>query len=257
VPTPADEHALLALDGGCVEYLDLEGDPERAGIVLLHEGLGSVRLWRGFPRRLAEATGRRVIVFSRHGHGRSDPPPRPRTIEFMGTEALAVLPSLLEELGSPAPILIGHSDGASIALIHAASHAVTGLVLLAPHVFVEEATLEGIRAARRAFDSGDLAARMASHHREPAVTFDGWCNVWLDPRFRSWNIEGLLESVVAPALLIQGTQDEYGTLDQLDAIDRGLRGSTQRLLVAGGHAPHLAAPDQVIAAIRDFVAPLA
>lgn len=251
-----DEHCFIDLDGRRLEYVDLGGDPKRAAIVLLHEGLGSVGLWRGLPQRISKATGRRTIAFSRHGHGRSDPPSGHRTIDFMSIEALAVLPHLLEELESAKPILLGHSDGASIALIHAASHPVTGLVLLSPHVYVEEATLRGIRTARRAFYEGDLLSRMARHHRDPAITFDAWCDVWLDPAFQSWSIEHLLRSIAAPALLIQGTDDEYGTLAQLDTIEQSSGGPTQRLVVTGGHAPHLAAPHHVVAAIQAFVASL-
>ncbi len=171
----------------------------------------------------------------------------------MHREAVETLPTLLGELEAPRPILIGHSDGASIALIHAATYPVTGLVLLAPHVFVEDLTLAGIRRARESFIEGPLRERMARHHRDPAVTFNNWCDVWLDPNFRSWNIEGLLASVTVPALLVQGDEDQYGTHAQLEAIERGAAGRTSRLVVAGGHSPHLAAPEQVLAAVNRFV----
>ncbi len=221
--------------------------------MLLHEGLGSVGLWRGFPRALADATGHRTIVYSRLGHGGSDPPPQPRTPGFMHEEALDVLPEVLDQLDAAEPILIGHSDGASIALIHAASHPVHGIVTLAPHVFVEDRTLAGIRATKREFATGDLRQRMTRHHEDPPVTFSGWCDVWLDPEFRGWNIEDVLPSIDAPVLLIQGEDDEYGTLAQLDAIERGVSGSVQRVVVPGGHTPHLEQPDPVLEAIVEFV----
>lgn len=174
----------------------------------------------------------------------------------MHLEARRTLPALLTNLGVRRPILIGHSDGASIALIHAAEHDVGGLVLLAPHVFVEELTLDGIRAARAAFDSGDLRARMDRHHRDPATTFENWCGVWLDPAFRSWSIEGLLPAVTAPTLLIQGVDDEYGTVAQLEAIERCAPAVTSRLVVPGGHSPHIDSPERVEAAIERFLDPL-
>jgi pimeloyl-ACP methyl ester carboxylesterase len=240
-----------------LDVLDLEGDPSRNPLVLLHEGLGSVDLWRDLPGKLRDATARRTVAFSRHGHGRSDAPVERRGLDFMDTEARRTLPALLARLGVQRPILIGHSDGASIALIHAAEHEVGGLVLVAPHVFVEEMTLEGIRGARAAFDSGSLRTRMDRHHRDPATTFENWCGVWLDPAFRSWSIEELLPAVTAPMLLIQGIDDKYGTLAQIEVIERCAPGTTSRLVVAGGHSPHLDSPEQVQAEIERFVEPLA
>jgi len=221
--------------------------------VFLHEGLGSVGLWRGLPERVAAATGARAVVFSRFGHGRSDPPPARRTPRFMHEEALDVLPALLQAVGIDEPILIGHSDGASIALIHAADRPVRALVLLAPHVFVEEVALASIRKAREAFREGDLRQRMARHHADPEVTFRGWCDVWLEPVFQSWNLHDEAARVSAPLLLIQGERDEYGTLAQLDAIEEGVRGPVERLVVPAGHSPHLDRPDEVLAAIAAFV----
>jgi pimeloyl-ACP methyl ester carboxylesterase len=226
-------------------------------LLLLHEGLGSVGLWRGFPRALADATGHRTVLYSRFGHGGSEPPPRPRTPEFMHEEALEILPDVLDQLEIEEPVLIGHSDGASIALIYAASQPVHGIVALAPHVFVEERTLEGIRETGREFLAGDLRRRMTRHHEDPEVTFRGWCDVWLDPAFRDWNIEDVLDGIDAPLLLIQGADDAYGTLEQLDAIERGVSAPVQRLVVPGGHTPHLERPDPVLDAIVEFVAEVA
>jgi pimeloyl-ACP methyl ester carboxylesterase len=222
--------------------------------VLLHEGLGSVGLWRDFPDRLNAATGRRVVAFSRFGHGRSEPPPRPRTPAFFHEEALEVLPEVLVRLDAPEPILVGHSDGASIALIHAGHHPVTGIALLAPHVFVEDVTVAEIRIARERYAEGGLRERMARHHDDVDAAFRGWCDVWLDPAFRDWNLEADAERVTCPALLIQGVDDPYGTLEQLDRIEARVRGPVTRLELPGGHSPHLEAPEAVLAAVRDWLA---
>jgi pimeloyl-ACP methyl ester carboxylesterase len=221
--------------------------------VLLHEGLGSVGLWKEFPGRLNEATGRRVVAFSRFGHGRSEPPPQPRTPAFFHEEALEVLPEVLARLGAPEPILVGHSDGASIALIHAGHHPVTGIALLAPHVFVEDVTVAEIRIARDRYAEGGLRQRMARHHDDVDAAFRGWCDVWLDPAFRAWSLEADAERVTCPTLLIQGVDDPYGTLEQLDRIEARVRGPVTRLELPGGHSPHLEASEQVLAAIRDWL----
>jgi pimeloyl-ACP methyl ester carboxylesterase len=213
-------------------------------------------LWREFPGRLQEATGRRVIAFSRFGHGRSATPPKPRTPAFFAEEALEVLPALLPQLDAETPLLVGHSDGASIALIHAARHPVAGLALLAPHVVVEEVTVAAIRETRERYLRDGLRERMERHHDDVDAAFWGWCDVWLDPEFRAWNLEADAERVSAPALLIQGADDPYGTLDQLDRIEARVRGPVSRLVVPGGHSPHLEQPDAVVAAIAAFAAGL-
>ena len=181
-----------------------------------------------------------------------------RAVDYMHTEADVVLPALLERLGIERPVLIGHSDGASIALLYAgAGNVVAGLVLLAPHVFVEDCSIAGIDAARVAYQEGDLAGRMVRYHRDSESTFRGWNDVWLSPAFRSWNIEDRLPRIDAPILLIQGADDQYGTLAQLDAIERGVVGPCQRIVLPDvGHSPHLEAPaatrDAVVAFIRDL-----
>jgi pimeloyl-ACP methyl ester carboxylesterase len=248
--------APLTVAGRRLEALELPGDAARRPLVLLHEGLGSVGLWRDFPRALHAATGRRLIAFSRHGHGRSEPPPRPRTPAFFHEEALEVLPELLDRLGVEEPILVGHSDGASIALIHAGRHPVTGIALLAPHVIVEDVTVAEIRVARERYTDGDLRERMARHHDDVDAAFWGWCDVWLDPAFRDWSLEADAERVECPVLLIQGRDDPYGTLEQLDRIEARVRGPLRRLEVAGGHSPHLEAADEVLAALTAFTAAL-
>jgi pimeloyl-ACP methyl ester carboxylesterase len=247
----------VRVQGRRIETVEVAGDAGRRALVLLHEGLGSVGLWRDFPRALAEATGRRVIAFSRYGHGRSERPPAPRTPAFFHEEARDVLPALLEQVDAPEPILVGHSDGASIALIHAGERPVTGLALLAPHVVVEEITVDAIRETRRQFEAGGLRERMARHHDDPEAAFFGWCDVWLDPAFRSWSLETAARRVAAPTLLIQGADDPYGTLDQLDRIESRVRGPVDRLVVPGGHSPHLEAREPVLAALAEFTAALA
>ena len=239
----------LTVDGLGLEAIELEGDPHEPPFVLLHEGLGSVGLWRDFPAALQYVSGRRVLAFSRFGHGRSDPPPRPRTPAFFHEEALEVLPRALEQLGAADPLLVGHSDGGSIALIHAGRHPVAGIALLAPHVIVEDVTVAAIRQARAAFDGGGLRERMARHHDDPDAAFSGWCDVWLDPAFRAWSLEDDAALVRSPTLLIQGAEDPYGTLEQLDRIEARVRGPVRRLVVPGGHSPHLDAREPVLDAL--------
>jgi pimeloyl-ACP methyl ester carboxylesterase len=244
----------LSIDGRALELLELPGDPDAAELVLLHEGLGSVGLWRGFPRRLAEATGRRTIAFSRYGHGRSDPPPAPRTPAFMHEEALTVLPEALAQLGITAPVLVGHSDGASIALLHAAHHPVSGVVAIAPHVFVEDFSLVEIRRARDAYRAGELKQRMCRHHRDADAAFYGWNDVWLDPAFAAWDITDEIAQISCPLLLIQGERDQYGTLAQLDAIERVASAPIERVHLDCQHSPPLEKPDETVEAISRWVA---
>lgn len=236
-----------------LETLDLPGATDEPALVLLHEGLGSVGLWRRFPPALQRATGRRVIAFSRYGHGRSAAPPRPRTTAFFHEEALDVLPELLEELGVREPILVGHSDGASIGLIHAANHPVAGLVLLAPHVFVEDITVSAIETARQAYLVGDLRDRLARHHDDPEATFWGWCDAWLDPAFRAWSLAAEAARLTAPTLLIQGADDPYGSLEQIERITVRAQGPVQRLVLPGGHSPQLEHGATVVEAITAFL----
>ncbi|WP_020494745.1 alpha/beta fold hydrolase [Sciscionella marina] len=244
----------VALRAGPVEYAMIEGDPELAPLVLLHEGLGCVALWRRFPAALAAATGRGVLSYSRYGYGASAPARLPRPVSYLHDEALAVLPELRDRLGLPEPVLLGHSDGASIALIHAARHAVAGLVLLAPHVFVEPETLTGIRAAAGEYENGALAGKLAAFHADPDAVFRGWSGVWLAAEFRPWSIEALLPAVSAPALVLQGELDQYGTGRQLDALESGLGGPVNRVELADcGHAPHAQEPERVLTEVGAFL----
>jgi pimeloyl-ACP methyl ester carboxylesterase len=248
--------SLITVAGRELETLDIPGDRRRRPLVLLHEGLGSVGLWRAFPQQLSEATGRRTIAFSRFGHGRSHPPPSPRTRRFFHEEALDVLPEVLAQLAAADPILVGHSDGGSIALIHAGHRPATGLVLIAAHVFVEAVSLAAIAEARRAFTEGDLRERLARHHDDPDAAFHGWCDVWLDPPFASWDLGPDASGITAPTLIIQGRDDPYGTLDQVDRITGSVQGPSTTLVLAGGHSPHLERAADVVQAITEFVAPL-
>ena len=227
-------------------------------IVLLHEGLGSVGLWREFPRELASRTSRRVFAYSRFGHGASDPPKAPHTIWFMHEEA-RLLPAVLDAAQIERAVLFGHSDGGSIALVTAAEHPdrVEALVLEAPHVFVEDVSIASIEATTRAYETGTLRARLARHHQDVDAAFHGWSDVWLDPEFLAWNLEAYLPRVRCPALLIQGVDDEYGTLAQVDAIERQATGSVKRLVLERcGHSPHKDQPEAVLSAVPRFLAGL-
>jgi pimeloyl-ACP methyl ester carboxylesterase len=243
----------MRLPTGELELLDIPGEPDQTALVLLHEGLGSVGLWRGFPQTLAQATGRRTLAYSRYGHGQSDPPPKPRTPAFMHEEALELLPRILDRLELQAPVLIGHSDGASIALIHAAHHEVRAVVAIAPHVFVEDICITEIRQARDAYTNGGLRERMARYHRDPDAAFYGWNDVWLDPRFPEWDIRPLLKRISCPLLLIQGQHDQYGTLAQLDAIEHETQGPAHRVVLDCMHAPPVEAPSETLDSITTFL----
>jgi pimeloyl-ACP methyl ester carboxylesterase len=248
-----DEFTEVA--GYRLHFRKIDGDSGRTPLLFLHEGLGSVDLWRDFPAGVATLAGHPTLVYSRSGNGWSDPVRKPRGSDYLHREALEVLPEIVSAHVQCPPVLVGHSDGASISIIYAgANHAVAGLVLLAPHVFVEDNGLESIRAIEASFSSSDLAEKMAKYHVDPESTFRGWSEAWLDPGFRSWNIEEYLEGIGCPVLLIQCEDDEYGSLRQLDAIEAGVAGPVERMVLPGpGHSPHLLYPEVVTAAVIDFV----
>jgi len=227
-------------------------------LVLLHEGLGCVGMWRDFPRRLAEQTGYGVLVYSRPGYGRSDPVRLPRSLGYMHQEALDVLPAILEQAEIRKAILIGHSDGASIATIYAGSRQdfrIRGLILIAPHFFVEEMGLREIEAAKAAYESGDLRRRLARYHGSNVdVAFWGWNRAWLDPGFRSWRIDDHLAYIRVPILLIQCQRDPYGTVAQIEAAERAATCPVEVVMLPGaGHSPQLEAADATLEAIAAFV----
>jgi pimeloyl-ACP methyl ester carboxylesterase len=245
---------IVDVDGVALDVEHTAGT--RPALVFLHEGLGSLGLWRSFPADVRRACGaRQLLVYSRRGYGHSAPAPLPRPVSYMHDEADDVLPAVLDRFGIDVPVLVGHSDGASIALLYAgAGRPVHALVLLAPHVFVEDRSIEGIEAARRAYREGDLAPRLARHHDDPDATFRGWNDAWLSPAFRTWNIEDRLGAITCPVLLVQGAADPYGTIAQLDAIERGVAGSCRRVVLPGiGHTPHLDAPAETRAVVSEFV----
>ena len=223
-------------------------------LVFLHEGLGSVALWRDFPARLAAATGRRALIYSRAGHGFSDLPDGDRTPRFMHEEALDVLPELLRVAGIERPVLVGHSDGGSIALIHASAHPVSGLVLLAPHVFVEELSVASIQEARDHLrDHGPRRADGALPPRRRAHVPALERHLARARVPRPGTSRTCSADVSAPTLLIQGANDQYGTLAQIEAIERGVQGPVQRVVLDCRHAPHLEAPDETLAAAAAFL----
>lgn len=248
---------FITIQGHRLEYRMFPGPADAPVLVLLHEGLGSISLWRDFPRKLAAASGYRLLVWSRYGYGRSEPLQEPRPLHYLHDEALHALPELLEKLEISRPLLVGHSDGATIALLYAAQQErpLEGAVAIAPHVFVEDVSIEGIRRAGEAFRGGGLAERLARHHRDAASTFAGWHDTWLDEAFRDWNIEHCLPRITAPLLLIQGDEDEYATLAQLDAIEAGVSGPCRRLVLpACGHSPHREREQDTLEAITAFTA---
>jgi pimeloyl-ACP methyl ester carboxylesterase len=228
-------------------------------LVFLHEGLGSIRRWRDFPSALAAASGCRALVYDRYGYGQSDVLAEPRVgTDYMHREALETLPALLRALEIEDPVLVGHSDGASIAILYAgAGRACKALVLLAPHVFVEDVSVRSIEAARDRFETTDMPERLAKYHRDPVKTFHLWNDVWLDPEFRRWNIESYLPGIRCPVLVIQGEDDPYGTMAQVEAIRRQVSGPCEVLpLPECRHSPHRDQPERTLAAIADFVARL-
>ena len=239
-----------------IQWIEVERpDAALPTLVFLHEGLGSIRQWRDFPRRVAEATGCRALVYDRYGYGNSDVLQEDRAgVDFMHREALVALPDLLAKLEIQNPVLVGHSDGASIALIYAGSFPVRGLVLMAPHVYVEEFNLNSIRKITAAFEASGLKAGLAKYHRDAEKTFRLWSGAWLDPAFPKWNIESVLPGIRCPVLAIQGEADEYGTMAQLEAIARQVKGGCELLPLPGcGHAPFKDKPGEVLSAVTAFV----
>ena len=252
------ESAFIEVRGRKLEYRYFEPKQvtqSRPVIVTLHEGLGSVSMWREFPALLANATRTRVLAYSRFGHGRSDPSADPPKAPGMQErEALEVLPEVLSALGIERPVLFGHSDGASMALIYAGSapDRVAGIIALAPHVFVEDICIKSIEATKHSYLTTDLRQKLARYHDDPDCAFWGWNNVWLDSAFRAWNIERYLPSIRCPVLAIQGYEDEYGTMEQLERMARALAHIEILKLENCRHSPHRDKPAEVLAVAQRF-----
>ena len=249
----------LHAGGHRLEYAWFGPEPDRAPtLVFLHEGLGCVATWRDFPARVAEATGCGALVYSRAGYGASDPVALPRPVSFMHREGLDVLPEVLEAAGVRDAILVGHSDGASISLVHAGSGSaprVRGVIVEAPHVFVEEVSVASIARIGEAYRSTELPGKLARYHGDNTeCAFRGWNEVWLDPEFRAWNIEEYLPRITVPVLVVQGEDDEYGTLAQVEAIRRQAGGPVETLVLPEcGHSPHRDQPERTLEAMARFV----
>jgi len=250
----------LVLEGRRIEYRDRSAAVGgRPVLVLLHEGLGSASMWGKFPERLAAATGCRVIVPSRAGYGHSDPYPEPRTARYQHREGEEALPAFLAALGIPHPVIIGHSDGGTMALLFAAAHpdAPLGIALMAPHEFIEEETLAGIRAAGEAWRTTEWPARLARQHADAPRVFQEGHDTWLSPEYRHWNIEDRLPFITCPVLAIQGVDDEYASLRQIEVIADQVPGTRLLALANCGHSPHRDQEAAVLAALTEFINTLA
>jgi len=254
-------HARVAAGGRGfdVEYAWVGTRDERAPVlVFLHEGLGSLSMWRGFPEALCAATRTRGLVYSRPGYGRSTPRDAREKwpVDFMHFQARSVLPELLAALRvPPRPWMFGHSDGASIALLYASAFpdAPAGVVAAAPHLFVEDVSVRSIEAARAAYEAHDLRPRLARYHDDPDSAFFGWNDIWLDPAFRDWNIEGEVSAIRCPLLAVQGYDDEYGTMAQLDRLAARVPHARLLKLDRCGHSPHRDQPVRLIEAVAAFM----
>jgi pimeloyl-ACP methyl ester carboxylesterase len=249
----------ISVQGVRLDYVWYGPSPNEAPtIVFLHEGLGCVEMWRDFPEQVVEKTGFGGLIYSRAGYGKSDPISLPRPVTFMHHEALEVLPAIIDSFEISEPILFGHSDGGSIALIYAGSEPVKpikALVLEAPHVFVETLSIASIEKARNEFEKGSLKSGLQRYHgNNLECAFRGWNDVWLNPEFRSWNIESFLPNISSPVLLIQGENDQYGTRRQLESISASCRGPVQTELLADcGHSLHRDQPQLVVEIVSSFL----
>jgi pimeloyl-ACP methyl ester carboxylesterase len=244
--------------GVALEVLRIPGTADRPTLVFLHEGLGSVALWRDWPERLCQRLGSPGLVYSRQGYGQSDPRPEVRGTgrlqpDYMHREALQVLPELLRLQGIEHPVLVGHSDGGTIGLLHAAHHPVSACIVMAPHVMVEEVSVRSIEAAREAYENGPLRSRLAPFHADVDCAFWQWNEVWLSAAFRSYDIRQEISAIRAPLLAIQGEDDPYGTLAQIDDIAAAVPHAQRVKLPQCGHSPHRDQPEAVAQAIGDFL----
>ena len=252
-----DPSGFLRVGESDLEYRMIGPQPSQAPtIVMLHEGLGSAALWGDFPDKLQAATGAGVFVYSRAGYGASSPVPLPRPLDYMHTEALEVLPKLLAKIGFRRGLLLGHSDGASIAAIYAGGiqdHRVRAVALIAPHFVVEDISVASIAEIKTAYETTDLRAKLARWHNDVDNAFYGWNGAWLDPKFRNWDISEYLAFIRVPVAIIQGADDEYGTMRQVEIAREECYCPVDVTIVAGaGHQPHREAPGATLDAIAEF-----
>ncbi|MFB9270106.1 alpha/beta fold hydrolase [Bradyrhizobium erythrophlei] len=250
-------NGFLHIDGADLEYRMIGPMPDAAAtIVMLHEGLGSAGLWNDFPVKLQAATGAGVFVYSRAGYGASTPAKLPRPIDYMHLEALEVLPKLLDQIGFRRGLLVGHSDGASIATIYAGSHQdhrLQGLALIAPHFIVEDISVKSIAEIKTTYETTNLKEKLARWHKDVDNAFYGWNGVWLDPKFRDWDISDYLAYIRVPVLVVQGVDDQYGTMRQVEIAREECYCPVDVSVIAGaGHSPHREAPAATLDAVTEF-----
>jgi len=248
---------FLEIDGEWLEYVCFGPAPSKSPtIILLHEGLGSVSLWKDFPERLARATGLGVFVYSRYGYGKSSPCDLPRPLDYMTREAVDVLPKILGAIEISKGILMGHSDGGTIASIYVGSledFRIRGLIVMAPHYFTESEGLSSIAQSKELYENGDLKARLAKYHDDVDCAFWGWNAAWLDPEFKEWNVSEVIDYLRIPTFAIQGAQDTYGTLAQIEEIvSRSYAPVDVAIIEDCGHSPHRDQPDKVLEAVSEF-----
>ncbi len=249
---------FLHIGGSDLEYRMIGPAPSEAPtIVMLHEGLGSAALWGDFPDRLQAATGAGVFAYSRAGYGASSAVTLPRPLDYMSLEALDVLPELLDLIGFKRGLLLGHSDGASIAAIHAGGtgdHRIRGVVLIAPHFVVEDVSVASIAEIKRTYETTELREKLARWHRDVDNAFHGWNDAWLDPDFRRWDISEYLAYIRVPVAIVQGAEDQYGTTRQIEIAREECYCPVDVTVISGaGHAPHREAPEVTLSVISEFV----
>ncbi|MDE2375776.1 MAG: alpha/beta hydrolase [Bradyrhizobium sp.] len=254
---PLTPTGFLAIDGASLEYRWLAPQAADApAIVMLHEGLGCVGLWGDFPDRLQQATGAGVFLYSRAGYGQSSPVTLPRPLDYMHREATEVLPKILDTIGFRRGLLLGHSDGASIAAIYAGAHQdhrLQGVAMIAPHFVVEDISVKSIAAIRTTYETTELKAKLARWHKHVDNAFYGWNGAWLDPKFREWDISDYLAYIRVPVLVVQGMDDQYGTMRQVEIAREECYCPVDLKVISGaGHSPHREAPGATLDAIVRF-----
>ncbi len=254
---PSSKTTVLGL---ALETLSIPGPDDQPVLVFLHEGLGSVALWRDWPAQLCARLGRAGLVYSRQGYGQSDPRAQVRGSgrlqpDYMHHEALQVLPALLRQHHIGQPVLVGHSDGGTIALLHASHHPVSACIVMAPHVVVEDISVRAIAVAREAYEHGPLRARLAPFHADVDNAFWQWNEVWLSPEFRGYDIRAEISAISGPLLALQGEDDPYGTMAQIDDIAAAVPHARLVKLPCCGHSPHRDQAEAVAQAITAFLAP--